>query len=92
MIQAPAGVPVGAMVARGDVALGFQQLSELMHLEGIALIGPLPAAVQIITTFSGALCTGSERAGEVRQMLAFMASSEAAEARRRHGMEGMEAA
>jgi molybdate transport system substrate-binding protein len=87
MIQAPAGIPVGTMVARGDVALGFQQFSELMHLEGIALVGPLPAAVQITTTFSGALCTGSQRASEVRQMLAFMASSEAAEARRRHGMD-----
>ena len=35
LVQAPPGVPVGALVARGEVALGFQQLTELMHLQGI---------------------------------------------------------
>ena len=43
IVQAPPGVPVGALVARGEVELGFQQLSELMHLEGIDVIGPMPA-------------------------------------------------
>lgn len=87
LVQAPPGVPVGTLVAKGEVALGFQQLSELLHLEGITIVGPLPDAVQIITTFSGALCAGSSRAGDVRRMLAFMASPEVAAAKRRHGME-----
>jgi molybdate transport system substrate-binding protein len=87
LVQAPPGVPVGTLVARGEVALGFQQLSELIHLEGIAVVGPLPHAVQIITTFSGALCAASSRAEAVRSVLAFMASPEAAAAKRRHGME-----
>ncbi|MGZ5787237.1 MAG: substrate-binding domain-containing protein, partial [Ramlibacter sp.] len=39
IVQAPAGVPVGSLVASGEVALGFQQLSELMHLEGITVVG-----------------------------------------------------
>ena len=34
-IQAPRGVPVAALVARGDADLGFQQLSELLHFPGI---------------------------------------------------------
>ena len=42
LVQAPPGVPVGALVAKGEVALGFQQLSELIHLEGIAVVGQLP--------------------------------------------------
>jgi len=86
-VQAPPGVPVGALVAKGEVALGFQQLSELMHLEGIAVLGPLPDAIQITTTFSAGLCTASKQAGEVRRMLAFMASPEAAAAKRRQGMD-----
>ena len=62
LVQAPPGVPVGALVARGEVALGFQQLSELIHQDGIALAGVLPPPVAIITTFSGAVCAGSSRA------------------------------
>jgi molybdate transport system substrate-binding protein len=87
LVQAPAGVPVGSLVASGDVALGFQQLSELMHFEGVTVVGVLPTAVQIVTTFSGAACTASSQPEAVRRMLAFMASPEAAAAKRRHGME-----
>ena len=86
-VQPPPGVPVGTLVARGDVALGFQQLSELMHLEGIAVVGSLPDPVQITTTFSGAVCAGSRQADAVRALLDFMASPEAAETKRRHGMQ-----
>ena len=45
IVQAPPGVPVGSLVAQGEVALGFQQLSELMNLAGIDVLGPLPAAI-----------------------------------------------
>jgi molybdate transport system substrate-binding protein len=43
IVQAPPGVPVGQLVADGKVALGFQQLSEMMNLPGIDVLGPLPA-------------------------------------------------
>lgn len=87
LVQAPPGVPVGSLVANGEVSLGFQQLSELIHLAGIEIVGQLPQAVQIITTFSGALCAGSPNAHAVRDLLAFMAAPEAAAVKRRHGME-----
>ncbi|GAB3762465.1 molybdate ABC transporter substrate-binding protein [Ramlibacter monticola] len=87
LAQAPPGVPVGALVARGEVALGFQQLSELIHLEGITVVGPMPMAVQINTVFAGALCAASRQPDAVRALLAFMASPDAAAAKRRNGME-----
>lgn len=87
IVQAPPGVPVGALVARGDVELGFQQLSELIHIEGIDLLGPLPAAVQITTTFTAGLCAGSNQSDAVRGLLNYMASPAAAEAKQRQGME-----
>lgn len=87
LVQAPPGVPVGALVASGEVALGFQQLSELIHQGGIALAGVLPQPVAIVTTFSGAVCAGSSRAESARRLLAFMASPDADGAKRRQGME-----
>lgn len=87
LVQAPPGVPVGALVAQGEVVLGFQQYSELLGLDGIAIVGPLPEAARIITTFSGAVCAGSPRAEEAARVLAFMASPQAETAKRRHGME-----
>ena len=86
LVQAPPGIPVGSLVAKGEVALGFQQLSELIHLQGIALLGPMPAAVAIDTIFSGGLCRASTQGEAVHELLAFMASADAAEAKRRNGM------
>ena len=87
IVHAPPGVPVGALVARGEVALGFQQLSELMHLSGIDVIGPLPPAIQIITTFAAGLCATSRQGDAVRSLLDFMTSPASTDAKRRHGME-----
>ena len=87
IVQPPPGVPVGRLVARGEVELGFQQLSELMHLDGIDVLGTLPPGAEFITTFSAGLCTTSARPDDVRAMLDYMTSPEAAEAKRRHGME-----
>ena len=86
-VQAPAGTPVGTLVARGEVALGFQQFSELMHLQGIDVIGPLPDAVQITTVFSAAVVAGAAQEGAARELLAFLASPAAAAAKQRQGME-----
>jgi molybdate transport system substrate-binding protein len=86
IVTAPPGVPVGSLVAKGEVDLGFQQFSELIHVDGITIVGPLPSAIQITTTFSAAMTSGCTRAAEVRALLDFMASPEAAAAKQRQGM------
>ena len=87
IVQAPPGVPVGSLVAKGEVELGFQQRSELIHLDGISIVGPLPPEIQIITTFSAGVCTASRQADAVREMLAYMTSPAATAAKLRQGME-----
>jgi molybdate transport system substrate-binding protein len=84
---APPGVPVAALVARGDVSLGFQQLSELMGVDGIDIVGPLPPAIAITTTFSGAIAKTATHDDHARELLQFMASPSADDIKRRHGME-----
>jgi len=87
MVQAPPGVPVGSLVAEGKVELGFQQLSELMHLKGINVLGPLPPEIQITTTFSAGVASRSTRPDAVRALLAWLASPATAELKRRQGMD-----
>jgi molybdate transport system substrate-binding protein len=87
IVQAPPGVPVGALVARGEVELGFQQLSEMMNLGGIDVLGPLPSAIQIITTFAGGIAQTSTQPEAVRALFAFMASPAVAAIKRQNGME-----
>lgn len=86
IVTPPPGTSVGSLVAKGEVALGFQQLSEMTGVAGIDVIGGLPEAVQIVTTFSAARATVSPQAGAVQGFLAFLASPQTADLKRRHGM------
>jgi molybdate transport system substrate-binding protein len=87
IVRAPPGVPVGTLVARGDVELCFQQLSELMHVPGVDVIGLLPPEIQLTTVFAAAVCRTSSCPADAAALLSFLAASEAAAAKRRHGME-----
>ncbi|MCK9381408.1 MAG: substrate-binding domain-containing protein [Sulfuritalea sp.] len=87
VVQAPPGVPVGQLVARGEVELGFQQFSEMASQPGIAVLGTMPPGTEIISIFSAGLCAASNQPEAVRALLAFMQSPAAADTKRRHGME-----
>ncbi|MFT4198538.1 MAG: substrate-binding domain-containing protein [Pseudoxanthomonas sp.] len=87
IVQARPGVPVGSLIAGGEVALGFQQLSELIHVEGVDIVGALPPAIAIDTVFSAGVVAGSPNAEAAGRLLAFMASPEAEPAKRRQGMQ-----
>ena len=87
IVQAPPGVPVGALVAQGKVALGFQQLSEMLGVPGITLVGGLPQAVEIITTFSGSVAARSPQPEAMRALLAFWQSGACDALKRQHGMD-----
>lgn len=87
IVQAPPGVPVGSLVAKGEVELGFQQLSELLPLEGIDILGALPDDIAIVTTFSGGIAASSRQAEACRQLLDYLASDATRATKQRHGMD-----
>lgn len=89
LVQAPSGVPVAKLVAAGEVALGFQQYSEMINVPGIEVLGTMPADCAIVSTFSAGLCAASTRPDAVRAALAFMQSPATADIKRRHGMEAV---
>jgi molybdate transport system substrate-binding protein len=86
LVQAPAGVSVANLVADGRVDIGFQQLSELSNVPGVAVLGLMPQGCEIVSTFSAAIGAASTCQSEVREFLVFMQSEEGEEIVRRHGM------
>jgi molybdate transport system substrate-binding protein len=61
-IVIPESGMVGDLVAKGEAELGIQQISELLPVEGVEIVGPLPAPLQKITVFSaGVLAAASDR-------------------------------
>jgi molybdate transport system substrate-binding protein len=87
IVVPPPGVPVGSLVAGGGAELGFQQLSELLNVPGVEVVGPLPAAIQSITIFSGGVATQCADREAARALLDYMASPAVADVKQRHGME-----
>jgi len=87
IVVPPPGVAVGSLIAGGTAELGFQQLSELTNVPNIEVVGPLPPAIQSMTTFSGGISVSCADPAAARQLLQFMASPAVAAAKFRHGME-----
>jgi len=82
----PSGEPVAAVVARGEAEIGFQQVSELIHVPGITFVGALPAEVQPVFTFAGALTSTVQQPDAAAALLRFLASPEAAPVISKAGM------
>src|SRR5262245_34551236 len=74
----PSGEPVAAVVARGEAEIGFQQVSELINVSGVTLVGPIPSELQPDVSFSGALTSMAGQAEAARALIRFLASPEAA--------------
>src|SRR5262245_11241823 len=74
----PSGEPVAAVVARGEAEIGFQQVSELIHVPGITFVGTIPSEVQPTTFFAGALTNTVRQPEAASALIRFLASPEAA--------------
>lgn len=90
IVVPPPGTPVGQLLAQGQVALGFQQMSELISVPGVEIVGTLPPDVAYITTFSSAVTAAcaahSERATQAQAFHDFLISAGAEPIKQAQGM------
>jgi molybdate transport system substrate-binding protein len=84
---AKANEPVGEKVAQGEAEIGFHQLSELMPVKGIDIIGPLPAELQFITVFSGAIHHNAKEPLAAEALIKFLTAPAAGEAIKKYGLD-----
>jgi molybdate transport system substrate-binding protein len=82
----PSGEAVAAVVARGEAEIGFQQVSELIRVPGITFVGTLPAEIQPIFSFAGALTPTVQQPEAAMALIRFLASPEAAPVISKAGM------
>lgn len=90
LVQAPPGIPVANLVAQGKVALGFQQLAEMLSVPGISIVGLMPPELAIETIFSGAVSSTInelDRQTTCQKILAFMSSPSANKILGNYGMQ-----
>jgi predicted neuraminidase len=79
--------PAGALVARGEAEIAFQQISELLPVAGIDYVGPLPTEAQRVTVFAAGIVAGARTPAAARALLEFLASPAADGAIRKSGLE-----
>jgi len=74
----PSGEPVAAVVARGESEIGFQQVSELIHVKGVTYVGPIPAELQPGFSFAGSITANAQHPEAAAALIKYLSSAEAA--------------
>jgi molybdate transport system substrate-binding protein len=87
IVVSPPDTPVGVVVARGGAEIGFQQVSELLHVKGIDYLGPLPPEVQEVTVFAAALHKSAAAPDAARALMKFLSAPAAAPVIKKTGMD-----
>jgi molybdate transport system substrate-binding protein len=78
---------VGAVIARGEAEIGFQQISELLEVQGVDYVGPLPPEVQRVTVFSAAVAVGARNPDAARALIEFLTSPRGIEVMSKSGLD-----
>ena len=81
------GGTIGTIIAAGECEIGFQQVSELVHIAGIDYAGPLPPEIQRVTVFTSGIQTGAKSAEAARALAKYLSTPDAAAVMRKHGLE-----
>ena len=81
------GAPSASFIVKGEADLAVQQIPELMAVQGVEVIGPLPGDLQTVTYFAAGVQTGSKNAEAGRALIKFLQSPEAVAAIKAKGLE-----
>jgi len=84
---AKANEPVGVKLVRGEADIGFHQLSELIPVKGIEIVGPLPAELQHITAFSGAIHREAKEPNAAKALIEFLIAPAVGQSIKKHGLD-----
>jgi len=76
-----------AAVGRGEAEVGLQQVSEVLPIPNTDFVGPIPAEIQYVTIYAGAVVAGSKEVEASKKLIAFLSSAGAAAAIKKSGME-----
>jgi molybdate transport system substrate-binding protein len=87
IVVSPPDTPVGVVIARGQAEIGFQQVSELVHVKGIDYLGALPADINEITVFAAAVHKDARAGDAARALIKHLSAPEAAPVIKKTGME-----
>lgn len=82
-------IPVGSVVANGDYEVGFQQVAELLPVNGITYVGKIPESVQSVTRFAAGIPKNAEHPAEAKQLLQFLSSQQAQDTVRKTGLDSV---
>ena len=85
--QVPSGSTVGPIIASGEAEIGFQQISELVHVPGVQFIGPLPAEVQHVTVFSCVVQAAGKNPDAARELVKHLTAKTADAVFQKHGLD-----
>lgn len=67
-------IPVASVVANGDYEIGFQQVSELLPVQGATFVGKIPESLQSVTRFAAGIPVGAQHPKEAKALLDYLAS------------------
>jgi molybdate transport system substrate-binding protein len=83
----PSGGTVSTLLANGEAEIGFQQISEIAHAEGVDYVGPLPAELQLISVFTAGVHTGAAHPDEAKALVKFLGAPTSLAVMKKHGLE-----
>ena len=83
----PADNFAGKLVASGEAELAIQQKPELMAIEGVEILGPLPPEINVVTIFSAGVSKDAKESGASTELLKYLESPEAAAVFKRDGLD-----